>query len=152
MREGIREKIDQIEDKLFFERPETVGTTRVFRVGGLEENSHEVVLGLGFNYVFNVFSQFVDGVPENYVKPGQIVEILVRKVKPYLSDALINRLLNKKHNPLFWFVAIRPFSIETYGKPVDESDTVIWRMFEANFRSIRIAPEFHQMFLDPNKR
>ncbi|MGB6838932.1 MAG: hypothetical protein WBD86_00080 [Microgenomates group bacterium] len=149
MRERTGETIERADSKLFYGKPETVGKTTVLRVGGSAEDSHEVVLSLGVNYVFCVLSQFVDGVPEGYVKKGQTVEILVRKDKPLLLDALTNKLLNRKHNPSSWFMAIRPFSEETYGKPVDESERVVWKMFEANFRSIRIAPEFHKMFLNP---
>lgn len=151
MRERIWRKIEQIDSKLSYGKPETVGKTTVFRVGDEEHSPHEIILSLGADHVFNALSQFIDSVPKGYVEKGQQVEILVRKDRSSLFDVLGNKLLKRKHNPSTWLIAIRPFSEENYGKPVEESDTIIWEMFKANFRSIQHAPEFHKIFLDPTQ-
>ncbi len=139
--------MEDLENAILFGKPETVGTAVVWRAAKEESGSSYVVLGLGVEGVFEVFSQYIDGVPEGMFKKGQKVEILVKRERAELFDSIFNLATKRKHNPFGWLVAIRPFSEETYGKPVAKDDIVTRQIFAANFRDRRIAPTFYDKFL-----
>ena len=123
-----------------YDQPESVGRIKVREV---ITQSEEVPLGLTkVRLDFPELedddeSQWIYKVPKGWIEGGQSAEIIVRKV---IKESLLSPIDN-------WVVAIRPYDVKTYAKPVETGDKVFHDMFFANMMNKETHRAFYEKFI-----
>lgn len=145
IRRRIGDAAERIEWHLYrigYEEPTTVGTATVIELQPCrDDNSQMAVIRYPGSIPDNLGSFFK--VPKYYIKPDQVVEIVIMLEEENLAYA--NPLFIREHH---FRVALRPYGSAVHGAPIDHTDKTMVNMLKDNYLTSRLAPDFYKRFVE----